>query len=366
MTILNVMWAGGSAYLSTHKVHREILTFAAPQEPVRSWLLLPGSSEVLAAAGAVESLVFSSARLKGRGWRAAVRFIDHMRLRRRLLRETPRLVLLDGIGAARYLLPVLRDLAAVRVIVIFHGVKRMRSAELRLLQDFPAARLCLAAVSKALAEDVSRQVGLPVLGVRNAVEPEQFRRRLLSRDAAQAALGLPLNASYVLGAIGRLVSEKGFACLLQAAAPILQANASVHLVVLGEGPERAELEGLVLRHGVQAQVHLLGHVDNAVALYRAFDVVCIPSEQEGLGLVLQEAVIAGVPVLLSDLPVFREQLDESDAFIAVADVEGWRQAIAQLVAGQRQGLAGRQLAQLAPDQAWAEFQCRYRQLLSGY
>ena len=68
MSILNVMWAGGAAYLSTHKVHREILAFADAQDAVSSWLLLPGDSAPLQAIGTVESLGLSSSRLKGRGW----------------------------------------------------------------------------------------------------------------------------------------------------------------------------------------------------------------------------------------------------------------------------------------------------------
>ena len=56
MSILNVMWAGGAAYLSTHKVHREILAFADAQEAVSSWLLLPCDSAPLQRIGAVSRL----------------------------------------------------------------------------------------------------------------------------------------------------------------------------------------------------------------------------------------------------------------------------------------------------------------------
>ncbi|MGV8843073.1 MAG: glycosyltransferase [Pseudomonas sp.] len=364
MSILNIMWSGGSAYLSTHKVHREILGFIQEQESVRSWLLLPGESSVLEGVGSVESFGLSSRRLKGSGWRLGQRFIDHLRLRRRLLRASPRLVILDGIGVARYLLPILKKMKCVRVMVIFHGTKSMRPVEIRRLREFPAERLYLIAVSKTLAEDVSRQAGLPVLGARSALEPAPFRNQLLTRDAARAALGLSGDVSRVLGAVGRLVPEKGFVHLLKAVVSTLQADAGLHLVIVGEGLMRAELEGLILLHGLQAQVHLPGHVADAVALYRAFDLVCIPSEQEGLGLVLQEAVIAGVPVLVSDLPVFREQLDGVDGFVAATNADAWSIAITQFLQGKCESLASRQYERLAPECAWTEFKNLYRGLLN--
>lgn len=363
MSILNVMWAGGAAYLSTHKVHREILSFADQQEVVSSWLLLPGDSTALQEVGAVESLGLSSSRLKGRGWQALRRLCDRAQLRRRLLREAPRLILLDGIGVARYLLPLLRDLPATQVIVVFHGVKRLRAAEVRLLRSFPVERLQLLAVSRTLSEDVARQVRLPVLGVRNALDPMVFRAGLLPRDDARKALGLAASSSLVLGAIGRLVPEKGFACLLQAVAPLLQAHASMQLVILGEGPQRQELEALVASYGLQQQVHLPGHVAQVVSCYLAFDLVCIPSEQEGLGLVLQEAVIAGVVVLASDLPVFREQLAIEAGFVAGRTAEAWQAALEQVLAGSMAQLASDQVEALAPDAAWESFQAVGRQLL---
>jgi glycosyltransferase involved in cell wall biosynthesis len=364
MSILNVMWAGGAAYLSTHKVHREILAFADAQDAVSSWLLLPGDSAPLQTIGTVESLGLSSSRLKGRGWQVLRRLYDRARLKRRLLREAPRLVMLDGIGVARYFLPLLRSLPATQVVVVFHGVKRLRAAEVRLLRDFPAQRLRLLAVSKTLSEDVARQVQLPVLGVRNALDPDSFRAALLSRDDARKALGLAASSSLLLGAVGRLVPEKGFVCLLQAVAPLLQANAALQLLILGEGPQRKELEALVAAYGLQQQVLLPGHVAQAVSCYRAFDLLCIPSEQEGLGLVLQEAVIAGVAVLASDLPVFREQLAIDAGFVTGNSAQAWQAAISQvLVAGSMSQLARQQVEALAPESAWASFQTVCRQLL---
>ena len=109
---------------------------------------------------------------------------------------------------------------------------------------------------------------------------------------------------------------------------------------------------------------LPGHVAQAVSCYRAFDLLCIPSEQEGLGLVLQEAVIAGVAVLASDLPVFREQLAIDAGFVAGNSAQAWQAAISQvLVAGSMSQLARQQVEALAPESAWASFQAVCRQLL---
>ena len=108
---------------------------------------------------------------------------------------------------------------------------------------------------------------------------------------------------------------------------------------------------------------LPGHVAQAVSCYRAFDLLCIPSEQEGLGLVLQEAVIAGVAVLASDLPVFREQLAIDAGFVAGNSAQAWQAAISQVLAGSMSQLARQQVEALAPESAWASFQAVCRQLL---
>ncbi|UTH37050.1 glycosyltransferase [Pseudomonas sp. KHPS1] len=362
--VLNIMWGGGSAFASVHKVHRDILRLVGTGMVFNSLLLQGGEAEPLAEVGEVFSLGLSSTRIKGRGLAALRRWFDRRSLARWLAARRPRLVLLDGIGVAAYILPLLTALSEVRIIVLFHGHKRLKPEHIRLLQRFPAERLELVAVSETLAGDLERQIGRKVVGARIALEPVALGAALKSREEARRILGLSVPVEgRVIGAVGRLVKEKGFGLLIEVASGWLKAHPADRLVIVGEGSERQALLALAHKLGIAHQVHLPGHVAEAPRLYRAFDLLCIPSRQEGLGLVLPEAVIAGVPVLATDLPVFREQLAGSSGLIALDQKAAWVAALNEHLQSDPHALARVQRAGLDPEGAWLRFRERYGALL---
>ena len=90
----------------------------------------------------------------------------------------------------------------------------------------------------------------------------------------------------------------------------------------------------------------------------------IPSLEEGLGLVMQEAVMAGVPVLCSDLEVFSEQLGSAGWYAPVNDTKAWAEAIDRAFNASSQAINAEQYRMLAPDEAWANFRQAARALFS--
>ncbi|MBF6028088.1 glycosyltransferase [Pseudomonas sp. P115] len=359
MSILNIMWAGGSAFASVQKVHRQVLAAIECGAPVHTWLLQGGAQ---AGEVAVEWNL-SSAQLKGRHlWKL---LIPRMRARfRRALPQDVKVVLLDGIGVARALLPVLNALPDVRAVVLFHGETRLRSSDRELFAQFSDARLTVAAVSQTLAASLQQSLQRPVAVLRSAFDPGAFVAAMLPRDQARARLGLSPGDAPVLGAVGRLVSSKGFACLLDAFARLSEQQPDLRLVIIGEGAGRADLEAQVERLGLRGKVLLSGHLEDAASLYRAFDWMAIPSSSEGLGLVLQEAVMAGVPVLTSELAVFREQVAETGWYAPADDVKAWVQLMQRAFSADPGAVAAGQLQALAPEQAWQDFTTTARRLFS--
>jgi len=108
--------------------------------------------------------------------------------------------------------------------------------------------------------------------------------------------------------VGRLEKRKGFMVLLKAYAELRERRPEPRLVVVGDGPMRAEYEQYVLDHGVP-DVQFCGHVDADVLprYYSAADVFCAPaSGGESFGIVLLEAMASGVPVLASAIAGFGE------------------------------------------------------------
>jgi glycosyltransferase involved in cell wall biosynthesis len=364
MNILNVMWAGGAPFASIHKVHQQILSQAAPSAPVKTWLLQGEASECGVNVGEVREWGLSSARLKGRHfWRLTKPWM-RARFQRALIDSDARLVLLDGLGVARTLLPILETMPHIRAVVIFHGSTRLHSGDRALFQQIPASRLTLIAVSNTLADSLGRGLQVPVMTLRSAFEPASFRSALLPRKEARVRLGLPLDDGLVFGAVGRLVSEKGFVCLLDAFAAATHERPDLRLVIIGEGSARTALEARIEELGLRGKVLLPGHLNDAARLYRAFDWIAIPSLEEGLGLIMQEAVMSGVPVLSSELPVFREQLADTGRYAVANDVGAWKDAIVRAFGTSPEAVAAEQYQALAPDQAWLDFSQTARTLLS--
>jgi len=359
MSILNIMWAGGAAFASVKKVHQQILSHAQPLAAVHTWLLQGSAAD---GEQAVEWHL-TSAQLKGKHlwkWLAPL-----MRARfRKALPQDLKVVLLDGVGVARALLPVLRSVPGVRAVVVFHGVTRLHAADRKLFAQFPAQQLTVVAVSRTLAQALEHDLQRPVEVLRSAFDPDAFRAAALTREEARARLGLPATGSPVVGAVGRLVRSKGFACLLDAFASLAAQRPDARLVILGEGVERAALEARIEHLGLSTKVLLPGHIAQAATLYRAFDWVAIPSEEEGLGLILQEAVLLGVPVLASDLAVFREQLADAGYYAPAGDVQAWSRLLSLTLTTAPQAAVARQSQALAPEQAWRTFTETSRRLFS--
>lgn len=120
---------------------------------------------------------------------------------------------------------------------------------------------------------------------------------LVSRPVKPAPLGVP-----VVGVLGRLHVNKGFDVLLEAVARLRDERVNVKLRIAGDGPEKDALtaQAARLRLGPE-QVEFAGWVSPVEAFLAQADVFVLPSRVEPFGLVVAEAMAAGVPVVSSDI-----------------------------------------------------------------
>lgn len=102
--------------------------------------------------------------------------------------------------------------------------------------------------------------------------------------------------------VGNLIPQKGFAELLRAFADISTALPDVDLVIVGVGPEHPRLEALAASLGLAERVRFLGWqpYHAVLSLYSQAQVFCLPSQDEGLGVVYLEAMARGVPIIGSE------------------------------------------------------------------
>lgn len=114
-----------------------------------------------------------------------------------------------------------------------------------------------------------------------------------SRMAQRQAWGIP-NNSFVVGTVARLTPVKNHALLLKAAAHL---DSRFHIVLIGDGPFRAELERLSRQLGIESRVHFAGEVVSRHNLHQYLDVSVLCSLSEGFPNAVIEAMAAAKPVV---------------------------------------------------------------------
>jgi glycosyltransferase involved in cell wall biosynthesis len=181
---------------------------------------------------------------------------------------------------------------------VYHGYGgRLRSRLFvwveRLLAGWTDA---LVALTESERQDHLREgVGRPERWhvIPSGVEIERYQRPspLRRRD-----VGLPEDA-FVVGCVARLVPVKGIEDAIEATARLTDLSPPVHLVLVGDGPQRPALERRVEERGLGGRVHFLGLRRDVPDLLPLFDLVVLPSRNEGMGRAIVEAQAAGVPVV---------------------------------------------------------------------
>jgi glycosyltransferase involved in cell wall biosynthesis len=152
------------------------------------------------------------------------------------------------------------------------------------------------AVSQYLADEVSSRGGRKVITIYNGQAPIPQGNLLSWRGLFRKQWGIPEDA-IILGTIGRLHPTKGHVYLIRAAAQLINQFPKLHLLIVGEGPLHASLESELQE--TQLSYTLTGYLPQAYKAIPAMDIFVLPSVSEGMGLVLLEAMQAGVPIVAS-------------------------------------------------------------------
>ncbi len=189
-------------------------------------------------------------------------------------------------------------LAGARAIHSKHGRNPATRAQWALRR---AAAQCVhrfVAVSETTAQQARARHEAPagrIVVIPNGIRLEKFRRDPAARSAVRSELAIPQDA-WVIATVGRIDDNKNQQLLVRAAAPLL--GPGVHLVLVGDGPARAELEAAVRAIGAPAQfVHVLGRRMDVARLFSGFDVFALSSISEGLPLVVPEAMASELPII---------------------------------------------------------------------
>jgi len=207
------------------------------------------------------------------------------------------------------------------------------------------------AVSQGVADDLTEKLGLSrdlVRVIHNPViTPELLEQANEVLDHPWFAQDEP---PVVLGA-GRLGPQKDFATLIRAFAAVRKVRPA-RLVLLGEGPDRPQLEALVRELGLQQDVQLPGFVANPYAYMRQSGVFVLASKYEGLPGVLIEALASGAQVVSTDCPSGPREILHDGTFgrlVPVGDSRAMSDAILDSLNNPRQPAPAECLRPFLPE-----------------
>jgi glycosyltransferase involved in cell wall biosynthesis len=155
-----------------------------------------------------------------------------------------------------------------------------------------------------------------------------------SRIALPPPVELPPTAKeLVVGTVGQLTARKGVMHLLHAVANLKAEGLAVTCLILGEGPQRGELESTVSRLGLLDLVSFVGFQSVPLAWVQVMDVCVLCSSKEGLPRVVLEAMLANKPVVGSDVTGTRELVvhEETGLLYAYSDVAALTASLRRLL-----------------------------------
>src|SRR3954469_22031280 len=155
-------------------------------------------------------------------------------------------------------------------------------------------------------------------------------------DVEAARLLGPAGRTTELLHVGSTIARKRIDVLLRVVAAVRRERQDVRLVRVG-GPFTAEQRTLVRDLGLEPFIIVLPFLDRATlaAVYRRSALVLLPSEREGFGLPVLEALACGTPVVASDIEALREVGGDAVRYCPPEDVEAWTTTIAGALEARR-------------------------------
>lgn len=170
----------------------------------------------------------------------------------------------------------------------------------------PAADAIIAISEGVRDYVVDRQKQPPekVVVIPNGIDVEEFRPAPRSNDIReQCGFGAD---TIVVGAVGRLVEQKGFHSFIEAAAIARQTRPELRFVIAGSGRQEEELRQDIAGRGQSEAFKLIGQSHDVPSFLAGIDIFVMPSLWEGLGLALLEAMAAGIACVATDIGGPRE------------------------------------------------------------
>lgn len=231
-----------------------------------------------------------------------------------------------------------------RTMATIHDIRRIHEDSsfterhlftMSLKRTLKAADLVITVSETMKSELLAVDHGAHVEVVYNGIDPDQFSDLTSAQiEQVRSDLGLP---SQFLLSVGHFEPRKNYLRLVDAIGLLRDRGVDCHLVIVGnDSGERQSVRERVLTRNLQSHITLLGGLsDREVrSMYLMSSLLVFPSSYEGFGIPILEGMAAGVPIVMSDIPVFREITEGQGIYFPSKDVEGMADVIESAMGAQ--------------------------------
>jgi glycosyltransferase involved in cell wall biosynthesis len=199
----------------------------------------------------------------------------------------------------------------------------------RLARIFYRRANAIIAVSQGVADDLVNNIGVSRNKTHVIYNPIVTPALLEKMQIVPSHPWFVPGTPPVVLAVGRLTAQKDYPALLRTFA-LARQEREMHLLILGEGEKRFELEGMVRSLGLENDVQMPGFVSNPYVYMARASVFVLSSAWEGLPSVLIEALACGAPIVSTDCPSGPAEILENGKYgklVPVGDPDAMARAI---------------------------------------
>ncbi|MEG7531782.1 MAG: glycosyltransferase family 4 protein [Hungatella sp.] len=232
-----------------------------------------------------------------------------LRLRQYVIMHHIDLIHSHGKGAGMYARPLKLLCPGVKVVHTFHGIyleqygiwiKQLYLCIERLLRHLSDVLICVSESERAEALRLNVTLDNRTVVIPNGVELQKFERSNIDQEVYRTQIGCAAD-DYLIGCVARLEAMKGHKYLIEAFEAISLRHPKCHLLLVGDGPDRAYIETLIQKKHLEDRIHLTGFRHDIPEILQVLDLFVSCSLKEGMPYTLIEAIASGTPVVATDV-----------------------------------------------------------------
>jgi len=186
----------------------------------------------------------------------------------------------------------------------------------RLLARFRYITACNSGASREAERKRSHAKRINI--IHNGVVPRGCRHRKEEIEFVRQKIGIPF-AAFLVGHVGGFTNWRRQDLIIDAVSILYEKGVHVYCAITGKGPEEIRLKEHAKYLNIEDRVRFLGYIDDVSEFLASIDVFVNMATEEGFGIAVVEAMLAGVPVVLADAGAHPELIVDNESGILVSE-----------------------------------------------